>query len=289
MRKLKYLALAAVMLTSGALLTACGGNGDEFNTSREISVIRREAGSGTHGAFIELLGIEVGGVDTTAATADVSQGTGQVITTVAGNLYAIGYISLGSLNDTVTAISIDGVAATAANVLNNTYPLFRSFEIVPAVNMPELAQDFINFILSAEGQAVVDERNYVIAVTNAPAYVRTEGLSGTITVSGSISVAPLMERLQSAYEYINPGVRIEIQQPGSGAGITAAMNDTAHIGMTSRPLRVNEASVVRSIDIAHDGLAVIVHNDSPLTNLTQEQVRQIFTGELTRWNEVIAE
>lgn len=279
------LALAGVVALTGCASDAAAG---EFNFDRQINVIARDAGSGTHGAFIEVLGIEVrdadgNTTDHTTVDAEVAPSTSGVITSVAGNTYSIGYISLGSLNDSVTAINVGGVSATAANVQNGSYELFRTFYIAVQENVSDLTQDFINFILSAEGQEIA-ARSYVPAISNASAYVAAGNLSGTIVVSGSTSVAPLFERLKEAYEEIHPNVTVEVHSAGTSAGINAAISGLADIGMSSRELRPAELEEVRSITVAYDGLAVIVNNASPITNLTPEQIRSIFVGETTRWS-----
>ena len=283
MKKLRYVILLAAMVLLAAL-TACDG---EFVSNREISIVSREEGSGTRGAFVEMLGIEVtdelGTRDLTSPYGEVANGTNMVITAVSGNYYAIGYISLGTLNDSVRAISIDGVAATAENVLNGSYPLFRAFEIAIREDISALAQDFIDFILSAQGQSVVTQKGYVVVDADAEEYTASEN-EGTIVVIGSTSVAPLMERLIEAYEALNPGVTVQMQINGSSAGITAVINGTADIGMTSRPLRDTEAAQADSIHIAYDGLVVITHNDNPLENLSQDEVRRIFIGDITLWD-----
>ena len=291
-RSVKFSLVAAVLVLTGAFATACGTAYADgaFNRSRQINVVARDAGSGTHGAFIEILGIEVRGDDgtvrdMTTIDAEVAPSTSGVITGVAGNPYSIGYISLGSLNDTVTAISVGGVPATAANVQNGSYPLFRTFYIAVQQDLDPLTQDFVNFILSAEGQAIA-ARNYVPGIANASPYVSGGTFSGTIVVSGSTSIAPLLERIKEAYEDIHPGVTVEIQSAGSSAGINAAISGLADIGLTSRALREAELEQVDGIAIAFDGLAVIVNNANPITNMTPEQIRQIFVGDTTRWNEL---
>ena len=286
MVKLKFAVLIITILSS-SLLSACYGDG-EFVEARKINVISREDGSGTRRAFIEMLGIEVtddaGTRDLTSTKAVVAPGTSQVITAISGDLYAIGYISLGTLSDSVRAVAMDGVAASPENVLNGTYPLFRAFEIVVGDDISLLAQDFIDFILSAQGQAVVSGRGYVVVDESAPQYVPSVTLRGTIDVIGSSSVTPLMERLKEAYEKLNPDASIQIQMSGSSAGIAAAISGTADIGMTSRPLRETEAAQLQNIHIAYDGLVVIVNPNNPLESLSQDEVRSIFIGELTEWN-----
>jgi len=251
-----------------------------------IDVISREAGSGTRGAFIEVLGIEQDGVDRTYVEAVIQTGTGAVITAVAGNESAIGYISLGALRDDVRAVPINGVVASAVNVQNGSYPLFRNFNLAVPRELSELAQDFLDFILSAEGQAVV-AANYIAVGDNLPAFTGG-GISGTLEVTGSTSVAPLMERLAVAYMELNDGVGIEVHSSGSGAGITDAIEGRADFGMSSRELRASELESVDNVLIAHDGLAVIVHNSNNIVSLAPEQVRDIFMGELSRWDDAAA-
>ncbi|MCL2204670.1 MAG: substrate-binding domain-containing protein [Defluviitaleaceae bacterium] len=249
-----------------------------------IDVISRESGSGTRDAFVDILGILEGGVDRTYIEAVIQTGTGAVITAVAGNLYSIGYISLGALRDDVRAMPINGVAPSAANVQAGTYPLFRTFYLAVPRNLESLAQDFLDFILSAEGQAIVSGRNY-IAVGDNLAPFTGGGLTGTLEITGSTSIAPLMELLAVAYMEINDDARIEVHSSGSGAGITDAIEGRAAFGMVSRELRPTELESVDAVAMAYDGLAVIVHNDNPIPSLTTEQVRDIFMGELSRWGD----
>ena len=286
-RKLLFILVFAGVMA----LTACGSGNGDFNASREINVVSREEGSGTLGAFIEVLGIEVSGADgsvrdMTTGDAEISPSTSGVITTVAGNRYAIGYISLGSLNDTVTAINVGGVSPTAANVQNGSYSLFRTFYITFQDDLDDLTQDFINFILSAEGQAIAGQR-YIPAEASAAAYVSSGTLSGTIVVSGSTSVAPLMESLKEAYELIHSNVTVEVHSAGSTAGINASISGLADIGMSSRQLRPAELEQLNHTAIAFDGLAVIINNANPLTNLQPEDIRQVFVGDITRWDGLI--
>jgi len=300
----KTIILAVVMVLGLLVFAACTNNNDERTTDAgntatnaatgtptpapigvtgPIDVISREAGSGTRGAFIEVLGIEEGGVDRTYVEAVIQTGTGAVITAVAGNESAIGYISLGALRDDVRAVPINGVAASATNVQNGSYSLFRNFNLAAPRELSPLAQDFLDFILSAEGQAVV-AAGYISAVDNAPAFTGGE-LSGNLEITGSTSVAPLMERLAQAYMDITSGVNIEVHSSGSGAGITDAIEGRADFGLSSRELRPSELESVNNVLIAHDGLAVIVHNSNNVSSLTPEQVRDIFIGELSRWDD----
>ncbi|MCL1846025.1 MAG: substrate-binding domain-containing protein [Defluviitaleaceae bacterium] len=280
---LKSVVMAVVLTAAAGIFSACGDDGG-FVEGREINVISREDGSGTRGAFIDVMGIYVGGVDRTTVNAEIAPGTSHVLTNIAGDRYAIGYISLGSLNDTVRAINVGGVAATEANVRNGSYPLFRTFYLAVSDGISPLAQDFLDFMVSAEGQEIV-ERNYIPAL-ESPSPFTGGGHEGTIVVAGSTSVAPLMERMREAYIALNPGVSIEIQSVGSGGGINAARDGMADIGMSSRDLREGELVYLNAIAVALDGLAVIVNNDNTATNLSPDQIHDIFVGEITRWNEL---
>lgn len=269
---------------------AGGGSGD-FDPSEAIGVITREDGSGTRSAFIELFGIEEKNeagekIDNTTDLAAVTNSTSVMMTTVAGDLYSIGYISLGSLNDTVKAVPIDGVEASAANIENGTYKAARPFNIVTKEGVSEAAQDFIDFIMSADGQAVVEENGY-IAVSDAAAY-GGKADAGKIVVAGSSSVTPVMEKLKEAYLAKNSGVTIEIQQSDSSTGVTNTIDGTCDIGMASRELKDSETEqgVTASV-IAMDGIAVIVNNESPVAGLTSEQVKNIFTGSAQSWSDVV--
>ena len=249
-----------------------------------IDVISREAGSGTRGAFIEVLGIELDGVDRTYIEAVIQTGTGAVIGAVSNNEHAIGYISLGALRDDVRAVPINGVEASPANVQNGSYPLYRNFNLAVPRNLSPLAQDFLDFILSAEGQDVV-AAGYIAVGDNLSSFTGG-GLSGSLVIEGSTSVAPLMERLAVAYMDLNPDVDIAVHSTGSGAGITGAIEGRVDLGLASRELRESELEEVDSIIMAHDGLAVIVHNDNNISSLSPEDVRDIFIGELNNWSNI---
>ncbi len=261
-----------------------------FDSSKDISVISREDGSGTRGAFIELFEIEQKNddgtkKDLTTKAAVIAKQTNIMMTNVAGDKYAIGYISLGSLNDSVKAIQIEGVTATTENVKNGAYPVKRPFNIATKGEASGLAKDFIDFILSADGQAVVSD-SYIAIVEDAAAYVGNQP-SGKLVVAGSSSVSPVMEKLIEAYKAINPNAQIELQTNDSSAGMKAAISGTCDIGMASRDLKDSELEELISTQIAWDGLAVIVNQENSLTNLTKEQVKAIFTGETYTWDEVI--
>lgn len=262
-----------------------------FALADEINVISREDGSGTRGAFIELFGIvqknEAGEkIDCTTDECDITNSTSVMMTSVSGNDCAIGYISLGSLNDTVKALAIDGTEASVENIKAGTYNVARPFNIATLAETSEAAQDFITFIMSAEGQAVIESNGYIAVVENAPAF---EGgkVSGKIVIAGSSSVTPVMEKLTEAYMTFNPNVEIELQQSDSSSGMTSTRDGVCDIGMASRALKDSEIEAgLTPMTIAMDGIAVIVSNDNPVDGLTSEQVRNIYMGEITDWSEV---
>lgn len=256
-----------------------------------ISVISREDGSGTRGAFIELFGIqeEVDGekVDMTTLEANITNSTSVMMTTVAGDTNAIGYISLGSLNDTVKAVKIDGAEATTENVTNGSYKVTRPFNIATTEDVTEVTQDFIDFILSSDGQAVVEENGYIKSSDNGP--YNGSKPSGKITVAGSSSVTPVMEKLKEAYLAVNTNAEIEVQQSDSTTGMTSAIDGICDIGMASRELKDSELEAgLKPQVIATDGIAVIINQENPLTDMTTEQVKAIYTGDVTTWEEVAA-
>ena len=256
----------------------------------DIVVVSREDGSGTRGAFIELFGVEQKDadgkkIDYTTLDAEIVNSTSVVLQTVSGNEAAIGYISLGSLNDTVKALQIDGADATVANVKDGSYKISRPFNIVTKAEVSEAAKAFIDFILSAEGQAVVADNHY-IPMDNAPAFAGSS-VAGKVVVAGSSSVTPVMEKLKEAYVALNPNAEIEIQMSDSSTGVKMAIEGTCDIGMASRALKDSEtAEGVSSTVIATDGIAIVVNLNNPISGLTAEQVRQIYVGETLSWSEV---
>ncbi len=260
----------------------------------EISVQTREDGSGTRGAFIELMGIEVKNdagekEDMTTADAGVTNSTEVMLSTVAGDPQAIGYVSLGSLNDTVKAVTIDGVEATAANVANGTYTVARPFNIATLDSVSDSAKDFISYILSKEGQTIIEEEGYIAVDQNAAAYAGS-GATEKVVVGGSSSVSPVMEKLKEAYVAVNPNADIEIQTSDSTTGMTDAAAGTCDIGMASRELKDEElAAGLKNTVIANDGIAVIVNKESPISNLTKDQVMNIYTGNVTAWDDITEE
>ena len=292
---MKKLVSGLLVLALGvSALAGCAQKGSQdgtpaFDMAKAISVVSREDGSGTRGAFIELFGIEVKGddgskKDTTTKEAVIAKQTDVMMQNIASDKYAIGYISLGSLSDMVKAVKIDGVEATAANVKNGSYLVARPFNIATKGQPAGLAGDFIDFILSADGQAVVGA-SYIAIADGAPAYAG-EKPAGKIVVAGSSSVTPVMEKLKEAYLKVNPGAVIEIQQSDSSAGMTGAMDGTCDIGMASRELKDSELAQLTATQIALDGIAVIVNNGNPVAGLSSAQVKSIFTGEAVKWSDV---
>jgi phosphate transport system substrate-binding protein len=307
MRKIGYI-MAAVLLTL-ALLAGCGQGtqgtqGGQSSQSSQatpgsstatpepeaqpITVVSREDGSGTRGAFIELFGIEQKEADgtrkdLTTKEAVIANQTEVVLVSVAGDAGCIGYVSLGSLNDSVKAVDIDGAAATTDNVKSGMYSVSRPFIIATKGDPSGVAADFIGYILSAEGQAVVQSSHYIPLEA---AEWQSGQPSGKITVAGSSSVTPLMEKLTEAYAVVNPNAVIEIQMSDSSAGLTAAIDGACDIAMSSRDLKETEAAELTPVKIAIDGIAVVVNKDNPVSNLTKDQVKAIFTGETLQWSDV---
>ena len=262
----------------------------DFDTEEDISVYSREDGSGTRGAFIELFGVEekdANGekIDNTTEDATITNNTSVMMTGVAGDDYAIGYVSLGSLNDTVKALKVDGVEPTVENIKSDSYKVYRPFNIATKGEVSEAAQDFIDYILSAEGQQIVSDEGYITIDDAAPAFAGGQA-SGSVTVAGSSSVSPVMEKLAEAYMKLNGNVKIEIQTSDSTTGMTSAIDGVCDIGMASRELKDTEAEKLTATVIAQDGIAVVVNNNNPIDNLTKDQVKCIYVGETTSWSEV---
>lgn len=284
--KKKIAAMLLLAMTASAA-AGCGSSNAETEDGA-ITVLSREDGSGTRGAFIELFGIEQkdadgNKTDMTLDTAEITNSTSVMMTTVAGNPNAIGYVSLGSLGDDVKAVLIDGAEAAVDNVKNGTYAAARPFNIATKGDPEGLAKDFIDFIMSEEGQAVVEENGYV-SQGSTGAFEGTLP-EGKITVGGSSSVTPVMEKLKEAYTEWNADAVIEVQQSDSTTGMTSAIDGTYDIGMASRELKDSESELT-STTIAMDGIAVIVNKENPVNAMTSEEVRKIYTGEITDWSEV---
>ena len=275
-RILSIATLFAVILTA---LCACGKS-----SGSTISVITREEGSGTRGAFVELLGIVDGdGNDNIVKTAEATNSTSVMMTTVAGNKNAIGYVSLGSLSSDVKAIKVDGAEPTVANIEAGTYKVARPFNLVYNDDkLSDVAADFVKFIMSSEGQAIVTKKGY-ISVKTSDSY-KSSGLTGTVVLDGSTSVGPLMDAIADEYKKLNPDVKVQIQQTGSSAGINSAIEGVCDIGMSSRELKSSESAKIKAHKMATDGIAVIVNNSNTVDGLTSEQIRSIFLGETTSWD-----
>lgn len=303
----KSAAIILALSLAAASLTACGNNGADETTAAgtvadsgagetaavkaaaegPITVVSREDGSGTRGAFIELFGVEVKNdagekEDMTTEDAEITNSTSVMMTTIAGNESAIGYISLGSLNDTVKAVKVDGVAATVEDIKSGSYKIARPFNIATREDVSEAASDFISYIMSEEGQKVVEENGYISQGNNG-AYA-SAGASGKIVTAGSSSVTPVMEKLKEAYVALNPDVTIEVQQSDSTTGMTSTVEGVCDIGMASREIKDTELEkgIVGTV-IAMDGIAVIVNNDSAVEELSSDAVKGIYTGEITDW------
>lgn len=254
--------------------------------SGTITVVSREDGSGTRGAFIELFGVlDKDKNDNTVGSAEITNSTSVMMTSIEGDKTAIGYISLGSLNDSVKAVKIDGVAASVENINNGGYKISRPFLIATKAGLNERAQGFINFIMSSEGQDVIEKNGY-IRVKDSGAY-KASRISGKVVVAGSSSVTPIMEKLKEAYVKVNPNADIEIQQSDSSTGMNAAIDGICDIGMASREIKESELNKgLNGTVIAIDGIAVIVNKENPVVSLTKDQVKSIFTGTVTKWPDI---
>lgn len=276
--------------SSSATTEAAEETASDFDNTQAITVITREEGSGTRGAFIELTGVEEKNeagekVDNTSAGAATQNSTNGVMTTVANDETAIGYISLGSLNDTVKAVTVGGVAASADTVKDGTYTLARPFNIVTNGDATDpLAVDFLNFCMSTEGQTIATEEGYIGGEGEA---FESTMPSGSITVGGSSSVSPLMEKLIEAYKAVNANASIELLTTDSTVGVSGALDGTYTIGMASRELKDSEVEAgAKATVLAMDGIAVIVNPANPIEDLTTEQIKSIYTGETTTWDAI---
>jgi len=260
-----------------------------FDSDKDITVIARDAASGTRGAFHELMKIMVKEGDTEVDKLVVGalefDGTDKVITAVEGDKYGIGYISLGSVSERISAASVDGVEATVENVKSGKYAVARPFLLVTKGTESDLVKDFISFTESVQGQKIVGEKSYIASVDN-PVEYKASGLSGTIKVAGSTSVTPLMEKLQEVYKELNPNVEFEMQSNGSSQGIKAAIDGSYDIGMSSRELKDDEKSQLNEYTLAIDGIAVILNKENPMTDISSENITKIYTGEITKWSEI---
>ena len=304
MKLKKFIAILSVATMTAGLAVGCGSSSDsgssdsssadskssDWDSSNDITIVSREYGSGTRGAFIELFGIEEKKdgekVDMTTDDAQITNSTSVMLTTVAGDDYAIGYVSLGSLNDTVKALKIDGEEATEQNIKDGKYKICRPFNIATKKGADnEVAKDFIAYIMSKEGQQVISDNGY-IGDDSAEAYAGSKP-SGKAVVGGSSSVSPVMEKLIEAYKKVNTGAEIELQTTDSTTGMTSAIDGSYDIGMASRELQDEEKDKLDSQVIATDGIAVIVNKNNTTDELSSDQVKTIYTGDATTWDEVV--
>lgn len=289
MKKSLKKCLGAVLLMAAGAGSCCFAAG-KWNKKSQINVISREDGSGTRGAFIEIFGIEKKNaegkkIDYTTEEAAITNSTAVMLSSVAGDKYAIGYVSLGSLNNSVKALQIDGAEASVENINNGSYKISRPFNIAVKDNLSAVATDFVNYILSDEGQNVIAANKYIKVKTSGS--FQTKAPKGKVVVAGSSSVSPVMEKLIEAYKKINPNATLELQTSDSTTGVTNAINGTCDIGMASRSLKSSEKEKgVYEVTIAIDGIAVIVNQENPTTGLTKAQVESIFTGKVEKWNKI---
>ena len=289
MKKSLKKCLGAVLLMAAGAGSCCFAAG-KWNKKSQINVISREDGSGTRGAFIEIFGIEKKNdegktIDYTTEEAAITNSTAVMLSSVAGDKYAIGYVSLGSLNNSVKALQIDGAEASVENINNGSYKISRPFNIAVKDNLSAVATDFVNYILSDEGQNVIAANKYIKVKTSGS--FQTKAPKGKVVVAGSSSVSPVMEKLIEAYKKINPNATLELQTSDSTTGVTNAINGTCDIGMASRSLKSSEKEKgVNEVTIAIDGIAVIVNQENPTVGLTKAQVESIFTGKVEKWNKI---
>jgi len=294
MKKNKILSVALAVILSMVFAgcaqdTPSGEQPAEFNFDKDITVVARDAASGTRGAFHEIMKIIVKESDTETDKLVVGalefDGTDKVITAVEGDKYGIGYISLGSVSDRIKAVAVNSAEPTVENVRDGSYSVSRPFLLVTKGTENDLVKDFLKFTESSQGQAVANEMKFIGAVDSTEEYT-SSGMSGTIKVAGSTSVTPLMEKLQEGYRELNPDVTFEMQSNGSSQGIKAALDGSYDIGMSSRELKEEEASELNRRVLAIDGIAVIVNKENPKSDLASEDITNIYTGEITKWSEV---
>ena len=299
----KLLSLATMVILAVSVLAGCGGNGDSstgstgsttaagsFDSTKDITVISREASSGTRGAFDEIMGlIEKSGnseVNKLFSEAVIASSTDEVPAKVEVDKYAIGYTSIGAVNDSVKALKVDGVEATEENVKNGTYKVSRPFIIASKGEASGIAADFIQYATSTQGQEIVKSLGFV-TIDGAKEYTApSTALSGKLTLSGSTSTEKVIEKLREEYVKLNPGVSIEVTYNGSGAGIKDAQEGKSQLALSSRELKDEEKAALTPTVFANDGIAVIVNKDNTTTEMTTEQIKKVFTGEVRTWDKV---
>lgn len=283
----KVLAVIGAAAIIGTVLAGCSAaSGEKEKDNASITVISREEGSGTRDAFVELMGIvDENDNDITIQTAEITNSTSVMTSTVAGNKSAIGYVSLGSLSEEVKALQLDGVEPSTQTVKSGEYKLQRPFNIAYIDgSLSDTAKDFVSYIMSTDGAKIIDGEGYIS--TDTQTTYKASGKKGTVTLAGSTSVAPLMNVLADQYKALNPDVKIEIQESGSSAGIQSAIEGAVDIAMSSRDLKDDEAKTLQATQIALDGIAVIANKENSVTNITSQQVKQVYTGEITSWSEI---
>lgn len=283
----RKLCVIAMLIICVIAFCGCGNDEETVGVQGEVSLITREDGSGTRDVFAELLGIvDENGYDLISDTAEVTNSTAVMITSVMGNPYALGYISLGSLCDEVKVLSVDGVEPTVQNVKSGDYKVARTFNVVyKDGELSATAEDFMDFVLSAEGQQIVEETGFISAV-DGESYT-TSGITGKVTLAGSTSVAPVIEAMADKYKELNPDVTIEIQQTGSSAGISSTLEGVCDIGMSSRELKDTELNELKCVEIAMDGIVLIVNHENLINNLSSEEINRLYTVEILKWEELI--
>lgn len=279
------------MMLASVILVGCKGkvNDATYKGKENINVISREEGSGTRSAFVEIVNLlekkDGKKMDLTTKEAVIQNNTNGVLMSVLQDKSAIGYISLGYLNDKVKALKIDGADAKIVNIQNKKYKIARPFNLVYKENLDELSKDFLDYILSKDGQKVVENEKFITVKGNEKEYV-SKGKKGKIVISGSTSITPLMEKLKENYIKLNSNVEIEIQSVGSSAGIKSTLENISTIGMVSRQLKEDEKEKLKNVEIAVDGIVVVVNKENSLSDISMENVKKVFKGEIKDWSKL---
>ena len=288
----KMIVIVSLLLAFTFVLSACGGGGASgFDKTKNISVVAREDGSGTKTAFMELIGLK-GQPD--PAGVIIQTGTAGILTEVKGNPAAIAYESLGYVTGDVKMLKVDGVEATVANIKSGTYKISRPLSIVyqEATLENEVNKAFYTYLQSGDAQKIISDEGYVSLVDNAPAYTVNGALSGSIDISGSTSLQPLMTELAAAFEKLQPNVSVTVGGGGSGTGYKNADEGVSEFGMISEEFSLEKAPSCTDYVVCKDGIAVIVHTSNPLNDITMEQLKNIYDAEagsnaITKWSELI--
>ena len=287
----KLFVFASLVFAFAFVLTAGESSGSAFDTSRNISVVAREDGSGTKSAFMEIIGLR-GKAD--PASVIIQAGTAGVLAEVRGNPAAIAYESLGYVTNDVKMLKIDGVEATVANIKNGTYKISRPLSVAYRESTLEndVNKAFYTFLQSSGAQEIINDNGYVSIVDGAPLYTMNGSLSGTIDISGSTSLQPLMIELAAAFEKIQPNIKINVSGGGSGTGYKNANEGVSEFGMISEEFAPDKAPSCTYYMVSKDGIAIIVNNRNPLDNITMEQLKNIYdegagANAVTRWNALV--